>query len=137
MSDDESYGSNDFTNPEFLSAILQDSPRTKARKAPRCPLCHKAFAHKRSLKRHSKKCRLLGSQRVINCGATGWTCSICHSAGDHPKEFKEHIFHEHGDRDVQEYYQRAWAELLNPTCLSRLRTEQLTSIRLGHIWRRF
>jgi hypothetical protein len=50
---------------------------------------------------------------VVVVRANGWTCSICNATGDLPKEFKDHIFYQHNDREVQLFYQRSWAELLN------------------------
>ena len=57
MSDDEGYSSGDFQNCPMIKAILQESPRTKARNAPTCHLCHKVFDSKRLLKAHEKGCR--------------------------------------------------------------------------------
>jgi hypothetical protein len=118
----------------MLTAILQDSPRSKARKAPKCTLCHKTFDSKRQLKAHEKVCRQEGTNRVIVCQANGWTCSICQAAGDHLRQFKDHIFYMHGDRDVRESYQRSWAELLGKFCLDRHRLALFTSIRLGQFF---
>jgi hypothetical protein len=77
MSDDEGWGSEDFKNCPMVTAMLQDSPRTRARNAPKCSLCHKNIDCKRLLKAHEKKCRREGSNRVIVVQANGWTCSIC------------------------------------------------------------
>ena len=57
LSDDEHNESDDSRNLIFAGSVLEDSPATKARNAPRCSLCHKAFVNKRELKRHSKRCR--------------------------------------------------------------------------------
>ena len=58
-----------FRNPPMLSAILQDSPGSKAANIQKCTLCHQVFDSKRRLKMHEKKCRREDSQRVMICGA--------------------------------------------------------------------
>jgi hypothetical protein len=131
LSADEGCSSKDFQNCPMLTAILQDSPRTIARNAPKCSLCHKSFESKRLLKAHEKVCRREGSNRVIVCQANGWTCSICYATGNHLREFKDHIFFLHGDREAQELYQRSWVDLLGRFCLERHRLALTTSIRLG------
>jgi hypothetical protein len=54
LSDEDGWSSKDFQNCPMLTAILKDSPRTKARKEPKCTLCHKGFDSKRLLKWHEK-----------------------------------------------------------------------------------
>lgn len=128
LSDEESYSA-------ILVPNLEDSPGTRARTLPRCILCHKTMASKRLLKMHEKKCRSEGSNRVLVCSRNGWTCSICQTSGDKLSSFKEHIFFQHAESEVLEFYQRSRAELIGQFVLRRLRTKQLTGIRLGQFWR--
>jgi hypothetical protein len=104
LSLDDGFSSEDFKNCPMLTAILQDSPRTKAMNQPKCSLCHQIFESKRLLKGHEKKCRREGSSRVVIVHANGWTCSICQATGDHLRLFKDHIFYQHNDREVQVSY---------------------------------
>ena len=135
MSVDNDSSSEGFENCPMIKSILQESPRTKARNAPKCTLCHKIFDNKRLLKLHEKLCRREGTNRVIVCQANGWTCSICQGTGDQLKEFKDHIFYMHGDREVQEFYQRSWTDLLGKVSLERHRSVQFTKIKLGQFFR--
>ena len=41
----------------------------------------------------------------------------------------------HGDREVFEFYQRSWGELIGKFCLDRQRLALLTSIKLGQFFR--
>ena len=67
LSDDEGYISEDFQNCPMVKAILQDSPRTKAKGEPKCTQCQKTFDNKRQLKIHEKYCRREGANRLIIC----------------------------------------------------------------------
>ena len=67
LSVDNDSSSEGFENCPMIKTILQEPPRTKARNAPTCTLCHKIFDNKRLLKAHERKCRREGSSRVIVC----------------------------------------------------------------------
>jgi hypothetical protein len=52
LSEEEGWSSEGFKNCPMVTAILKESPRTRARNDPKCTLCHKSFDCKRLLKAH-------------------------------------------------------------------------------------
>ena len=78
-----------------------------------CQLCQQEFTTERLLKIHQKKCRPQGSKFVKSVLQNGWQCSICKASGDSRFDFKKHIFHNHNDLEVEQYYQRSWSSLIS------------------------
>ena len=93
--------------------------------------CGHGFDTKSKLSKHEPRCRLASSNYIKVKTAGSYPCQICPTSFESPWAFKQHIFDNHTDVEVQVAYNRDVEAVIGAKMLQRIRTPLLNAISSG------